>query len=228
MRRFSACFGRVAVAEAGIDAQIRGPNSGSAPSRSRCRIPLRPAAGPSNAALPADRSASLPQRAGGPRGSGRRAGGRREPGQAPPFPDHAPKRWSKSLAEGAPGRVGAVDGDRHARRLRTKRGDTRTSVLGTMGGTGQVFEPLSEFPTGESTHPRFVSCAALRSSAGQPGIDAPLARARRRRPPRRHARHCDVDVARGTDGRTWMAVAAQGLAWDKVRDFKRIYVMPID
>jgi len=38
----------------------------------------------------------------------------------------------------------------------------------------------------------------------------------------------DVDVARGTDGRTWMAVAAQGLASDKVRDFKRIYVMPID
>ncbi len=38
----------------------------------------------------------------------------------------------------------------------------------------------------------------------------------------------DLAVARGTDGRTWLAVAAQGLERDEVRDFKRIYVMPLD
>ena len=37
----------------------------------------------------------------------------------------------------------------------------------------------------------------------------------------------DLDVVLGTDGQTWLAVSAQGLENDAVRDFKRIYVMPI-
>jgi Tol biopolymer transport system component len=35
----------------------------------------------------------------------------------------------------------------------------------------------------------------------------------------------DLDVTRGTDGAVWLAVSAQGLASDKIRDWKRIYVM---
>jgi Tol biopolymer transport system component len=38
----------------------------------------------------------------------------------------------------------------------------------------------------------------------------------------------DLDVSFGTDGRIYMAVAAQGLAGDARRDFKRIYVMELD
>ena len=37
----------------------------------------------------------------------------------------------------------------------------------------------------------------------------------------------DLDVTLGTDGRTWLAIAAQGLVHDEVRDFKRIYVMEL-
>ena len=37
----------------------------------------------------------------------------------------------------------------------------------------------------------------------------------------------DLDVVRGTDGATWLAVAAQGRVEDTVRDYKRIYVMQI-
>jgi len=37
----------------------------------------------------------------------------------------------------------------------------------------------------------------------------------------------DVDVVRGTDGRTWLAIAAQGRDNDKVKDFKRVYVMEL-
>jgi Tol biopolymer transport system component len=37
----------------------------------------------------------------------------------------------------------------------------------------------------------------------------------------------DVDVVQGTDGKTYVAVAAQGLVGDEVRDFKRIYVLQL-
>jgi Tol biopolymer transport system component len=37
----------------------------------------------------------------------------------------------------------------------------------------------------------------------------------------------DLDLVKGTDGATWLAVAAQGLETDKVRDFRRIYVMKV-
>lgn len=37
----------------------------------------------------------------------------------------------------------------------------------------------------------------------------------------------DLDVTRGTDGATWLALTAQGRAEDTVRDFKRIYVMQL-
>ena len=37
----------------------------------------------------------------------------------------------------------------------------------------------------------------------------------------------DLDVVRGTDGRTWLALSAQGSDQDAVRDFKRIYVMEL-
>jgi WD40 repeat protein len=37
----------------------------------------------------------------------------------------------------------------------------------------------------------------------------------------------DLDVGGGTDGRVWIAVAAQGLRHDRTRDFKRIYVMEL-
>ena len=37
----------------------------------------------------------------------------------------------------------------------------------------------------------------------------------------------DLDVTRGTDGRAWLAVAAQGRVQDTTKDFKRIYVMEL-
>jgi len=37
----------------------------------------------------------------------------------------------------------------------------------------------------------------------------------------------DLDVARGTDGRVYLAVTAQGLTGDARRDFKRVYVMEL-
>ena len=37
----------------------------------------------------------------------------------------------------------------------------------------------------------------------------------------------DTDVAVGTDGKLWLAVAAQGLTGDEKRDFRRIFVMPM-
>ena len=37
----------------------------------------------------------------------------------------------------------------------------------------------------------------------------------------------DLDVIRGTDGNTWLAVAAQGRVEDPVRDYKRIFVMQL-
>jgi Tol biopolymer transport system component len=37
----------------------------------------------------------------------------------------------------------------------------------------------------------------------------------------------DVDVVKANDGKTWIAVAAQGLAGDEVRDFKRVYVLAL-
>ena len=37
----------------------------------------------------------------------------------------------------------------------------------------------------------------------------------------------DLDVTKGTDGRVWIAVAAQGLDTDTKREFKRIYVLPL-
>lgn len=37
----------------------------------------------------------------------------------------------------------------------------------------------------------------------------------------------DLDVIKGADGKVWLAVAAQGMKGDKVRDFKRIYVVDI-
>lgn len=39
--------------------------------------------------------------------------------------------------------------------------------------------------------------------------------------------NADLDVVKGTDGRTWLAVAAQGRVNDKTRDFKRVYVMEL-
>ncbi len=38
----------------------------------------------------------------------------------------------------------------------------------------------------------------------------------------------DTDVARGEDGRTWLAVTAQGRTDDASRDFRKLYVIPID
>ena len=38
----------------------------------------------------------------------------------------------------------------------------------------------------------------------------------------------DLDVVQGTDGNTWLAVAAQGRVEDEVRDYKRVYVMQLD
>jgi Tol biopolymer transport system component len=37
----------------------------------------------------------------------------------------------------------------------------------------------------------------------------------------------DIDVVKAADGKTWVAVAAQGLAGDEVRDFKRVYVLEL-
>ncbi len=37
----------------------------------------------------------------------------------------------------------------------------------------------------------------------------------------------DLDIALGTDGKAWLAVSAQGKVDDAVREFKRIYVMPL-
>lgn len=37
----------------------------------------------------------------------------------------------------------------------------------------------------------------------------------------------DLSVVRGQDGQTWLALSAQGMSDDTVRDFKRIYVMAI-
>ncbi len=37
----------------------------------------------------------------------------------------------------------------------------------------------------------------------------------------------DLDLSRGTDGRTWLAVCAQGREEDAVREFKRLYVMAL-
>ena len=37
----------------------------------------------------------------------------------------------------------------------------------------------------------------------------------------------DLSVARGQDGQIWLALSAQGMRDDTVRDFKRIYVMVI-
>jgi Tol biopolymer transport system component len=37
----------------------------------------------------------------------------------------------------------------------------------------------------------------------------------------------DLDLVKGKDGKTWLAVAAQGLAGDEVRDFKRVYVLEL-
>ena len=38
----------------------------------------------------------------------------------------------------------------------------------------------------------------------------------------------DLDVVVGTDGRTYLAVAAQGREDEATKDFKRVYVMPLD
>ena len=38
----------------------------------------------------------------------------------------------------------------------------------------------------------------------------------------------DLDVVQGTNGKTYLAVSAQGRTADAVRDFKRIYVMELD
>lgn len=38
----------------------------------------------------------------------------------------------------------------------------------------------------------------------------------------------DTDIARGPDGRTWLAFTAQGRTGDATRDFRKLYVMPID
>jgi Tol biopolymer transport system component len=37
----------------------------------------------------------------------------------------------------------------------------------------------------------------------------------------------DTDVVLGTDGKLWLAVAAQGLTGDDKRDFRRVFVMPL-
>jgi Tol biopolymer transport system component len=37
----------------------------------------------------------------------------------------------------------------------------------------------------------------------------------------------DLDVVKAADGKVWVAVAAQGLAGDEVRDFKRVYVLEL-
>jgi Tol biopolymer transport system component len=37
----------------------------------------------------------------------------------------------------------------------------------------------------------------------------------------------DIDVARGSDGKTWMAVTAQGVAGDTERGYKRVYAMAL-
>jgi Tol biopolymer transport system component len=37
----------------------------------------------------------------------------------------------------------------------------------------------------------------------------------------------DLDVVTGADGKIWVAIAAQGLAGDEVRDFKRVYVLEL-
>lgn len=39
--------------------------------------------------------------------------------------------------------------------------------------------------------------------------------------------NADLSVVKRPDGSTWLAVAAQGLTGDKVRDFRRIYAMPL-
>ncbi len=41
-------------------------------------------------------------------------------------------------------------------------------------------------------------------------------------------RNGDLDLAVGTDGRVYLAIAAQGESIGAKRDFKRIYVMPLD
>ncbi len=38
----------------------------------------------------------------------------------------------------------------------------------------------------------------------------------------------DLDLGRGTDGRLYLAVTAQGLEGGGKRDFKRVYVMELD
>ena len=38
----------------------------------------------------------------------------------------------------------------------------------------------------------------------------------------------DLDVVKATDGKIWVAIAAQGLAGDEVRDFKRVYVLELN
>lgn len=37
----------------------------------------------------------------------------------------------------------------------------------------------------------------------------------------------DLDVVKGADGKIWVAITAQGLAGDEVRDFKRVYVLEL-
>jgi Tol biopolymer transport system component len=37
----------------------------------------------------------------------------------------------------------------------------------------------------------------------------------------------DLDVVKRADGKVWLAVTAQGLTSEKVRDFKKVYVMPL-
>lgn len=37
----------------------------------------------------------------------------------------------------------------------------------------------------------------------------------------------DLDVVKRSDGQVWIAVAAQGRTGDKVRDFRRVYAMPV-
>jgi Tol biopolymer transport system component len=37
----------------------------------------------------------------------------------------------------------------------------------------------------------------------------------------------DTDIVKGTDGKIWLALAAQGRDQDPTRDFRRIYVMPL-
>jgi hypothetical protein len=40
--------------------------------------------------------------------------------------------------------------------------------------------------------------------------------------------HGDLDVAKRPDGKTWLAYVAQGRANDANRDFKRLFVAPLD